>query len=132
MVAHDVPSEFKDEELWLKYFPKRSFYILGITFGIAVALWKILSLMHIGVVGIVFGAMIMVFCTGTSMIPVNPNRYMEGAGLNYDKYILRRLYRMRKKNRVIYVKHYDVEVESLVSEERMQLYAGIGEESYAY
>lgn len=128
MVVHEVPSEFKDEELWLKYFPKRSFYILGITFGIAVGLWKFFSLFQIGIVGIILGVICMVFCTGASMIPVNPNKYMEGAGLNYDKYILRRLYRRRKKNRVIYVKHYDSEEEIL---EKIK-YEVLKEESYAY
>ena len=51
MNSHELPSGFKDEEKWLKFFSKRTFKILGVTFGTAVILYNFFKLF--GVVYIV-------------------------------------------------------------------------------
>ena len=113
---HEVPSEFKDEERWLRFFPKRSLLILAVLSTFTVILAKILSLFNLMMLGLAIGGIITVVCVALSMIPIATTEYMRGGGLTVDKWILRKLY--HKKRRYIYIKHYNSDEEYIKNKEK--------------
>lgn len=104
--SHELPSGFKDEEKWFKFFSKRSFIILGVTFAITIFLVKFFELFGLGGLGGVIGGVIMVVFVGLSMVPVPYSDYMKGGGQTFDRRIFKAMLRKRKKSKVIYIKRY--------------------------
>ena len=115
MAVHEVPSEFKDEEKWLKFFPRRSVLILAVMFGFSIILSKLFSLFKAGGIGFTIGIILTVVAVAMSMIPVSSG-YASGCGLTVDKWIMRRIYHKRK-HRVVYIKHYTSDIESIRANE---------------
>lgn len=116
LVVYDVPKEFKDEELWLKYFNKNSFFVLLATGAIWIAFTRIFESFGIGIIGIVIGGIQCVVITGMTMIPIAETEYMKGAGSSLATYLLRKRY--RRKNRVLFVKHFNDWKDSLREKEK--------------
>lgn len=107
MYNYGVPEEFKDEEKWLKIFNKKSFYTFIVTGVMAIIMYKLLS-----IAGLIIGLIICAACTILTMIPVAETEYMKGAGNSYAELLLKKNF--RKKQRIIYVKHYNEEYERLL------------------
>lgn len=103
-MAHEIPSEFTDEDRWLKIFSTKSFAVLGVTGIITLLLTKFFGLFGIPLVGAILGGILVVTATGTTMIRKFGDNYLKGAGQTLDRLLILRL--IRRRNRVIYVKGY--------------------------
>lgn len=113
--VHDVPSEFKDEEKWLRFFPKRSFVILIVMFAFTLILYNICNLFKFGIGGLIIGGILTVAMVASSMIPISSTEYMSGGGLTLDKWLYRRI--MHKMNKCVYIKHFQSDVEYILDAE---------------
>lgn len=103
-VKYEIPSEFSDDELWLKFFHKRQLIVACVMFLITIVLFRFLSLFGIGWIGAVIGAIAGIIVTGSTFIFVPEQDYLRGANLSLDIIILRKI--LRKWNACIYVKGY--------------------------
>lgn len=103
-LKYDVPSEFSDDELWLKIFHKHQLIIACVMFAITIFLFKFLSLFGMKWVGLIVGLIATFIVTGSTFIFVPEQDYLKGANLSMDIIILRKL--LRKWNARIYVKGY--------------------------
>lgn len=107
-LTYNVPSEFSDEDKWLKYFSKRDLGILIATGFLTVILYKITGyLFRNPLIGAIIGLLIMAVCVGISMIKLPDTLYLSGGGQSILIVLLKRL--IRKKNKIIYVRGYDEE-----------------------
>lgn len=104
MRNYPIPSEFNDEDKWLKYFSKKSMVIICIMLGNLYALYRMLALVHLELVGVILGVLLGTLVVLFSMLPVPSENYLKGAGQTYDILLLKILYRRRRK--VIYIKGY--------------------------
>lgn len=108
---YKIPTPFKDEDKWLKYFTKKQLMYIG--FGLMICLpllkltWTAPSLLKIPV---------MVFCIivmGTALIigmaTMPDDKYLWGGGTKLDKLLFRIIRKRLKSNKVLYVKNYKEE-----------------------
>ncbi len=79
-IAHEIPSEFTDEDRWLNLFSTKSFSVLGAGSVFTLALYKIFGFISLHLVGGVIGFVITVIATGTTMVPKMGDDYMKGGG----------------------------------------------------
>lgn len=103
-MAHEIPSEFTDEDRWLNLFSTKSFAVLGAGGIATLVLCKFLGLFSMQAAGGVLGLLATALATGATMVPKMGDGYMEGAGQKLDRLLLLRL--VRRRNRCIYVKGY--------------------------
>lgn len=103
--TYSIPSEFSDEDKWLKFFRKKDMAVLIVTGAITVGLYKLTGLL-IGnaIIGLIIGLLIMGVSMFCSMFPIPDTFYLTGGGQTIATLMIRRL--IRKKKRVIYVKGY--------------------------
>jgi len=127
MSMHEVPGEFKDEERWLKFFPTRSVLILAVMGTSTIIFAKILSLFNLMILGLVIGGIITAVSVVLSMIPISTTEYMRGGGLTVDKWIFRKIH--QKKNKVVYIKHYNSDIEYIENKEKEREEMLLGEEN---
>ena len=105
-LKHEIPSEFTDEDKWLKYFSKKSILALCITGAVAFLFYQVGKFLGAGLVGIAFGALIMAAGVAPTMIPRSETEYLKGGGITYDVIAIRWL--IRKSKKIIYIKGYRV------------------------
>lgn len=103
--THEIPQEFTDEDRWIIgrfSLSKKSFAMLlgggGLTFG----LYKLFSLFHIPVVGVVLGVILTITVVFLTIFPIPESDYIKGGGLTLDVILLRRY--VRRRNRIVYIK----------------------------
>lgn len=66
--------------------------------------------------GTAIGGILTIIRVVLSMIPISSTEYMKGGGLTVDKWIFRRIH--HKKNRCIYIKHYNSDIEYIRNKEK--------------
>lgn len=99
----ETPSEFKDEERWLKFFPKRVFLTLCVLIVIGIIVTRIINLIF----GI-FWPVLIVWLIGCAvvavlmMIPTSSDDVMRGGGQDVMSVLIKKRY--RKKMRSIGIK----------------------------
>ena len=103
-LKHEIPSEFTDEDKWLKYFSKKSVFVLCITGMIAFLFYQFTSLFGIPLLGIIIGGCVMAIGVAPTMLPRSEMEYLKGGGQTWDLIFLKWL--IRKSKKVIYVKGY--------------------------
>lgn len=108
MQSNENPSDFENEELWLKYFPPRSFAVLVIGLFISSLLYRLLNLFRLGIVGMIIGFICTIAVVALTMIPIRSTEYLKGAGLSLDKYLYIKW--LRKKDKCIYCRFYSEDV----------------------
>ena len=114
MNSHELPSGFKDEEKWLKFFSKRTFKILGVTFGTA------------AYIGAIIGGILIVTFVAPSMIPLPADDYMKGGGQTVDRWVFKVLY--HKIKMAVYVKYYSSAADVVAEAEERRKYMLMREE----
>lgn len=103
-LAAKVPGEFTDEDKWFRFFYKKNLVVLVIGLFFAWFLWKAMSWLDLGVVGIAVGLAVAAIMTGLTMLPVPDLGNMRGAGQTLDLLLIKKW--IRKKNHMIYVRGY--------------------------
>lgn len=101
----EIPTEFKDEEKWLKFFPKRVFITLLVLVGIGVILIKILSAIFkvfwpFLIAWLIFTAVIVLLM----MIPTSLDNVMRGGGQDVMSLLIKKFH--RKRQSCIYIKGF--------------------------
>ena len=116
-ITNPIPTELKkDEEKWLKYFPKETiivFIIGGVIAFLAGQLFKLIGLMWPAVI---FVALITIIVAACTMIPVMDGNYIKGGRQTLASYLFKKYY--RKKNEVVYTKGYNQYILDRESEEQ--------------
>lgn len=107
--SYSIPSEFTDDDKWLKYFTKKSLLALLLSGMVAYGIVLVARLFGALIPGIIIGGLLVVLVTGSTMVPYPETEYMKGGGLTFDVLLARRI--IRKMNRCIYVKGYGAEEE---------------------
>lgn len=126
MNSHELPSGFKDEEKWLKFFSKRTFKILGVTFGTAVILYNFFKLFGVAYIGAIIGGILIVTFVAPSMIPLPADDYMKGGGQTVDRWVFKVLY--HKIKMAVYVKYYSSAADVVAEAEERRKYMLMREE----
>lgn len=106
---YEWPEEFKDEDKWV-YLTKRQWLIVGIGVFIDflwIGLFILLKLTFLLPVVFIPAVVILAAAFVIAVFPVPDNWYLYGSGLNIEVVLFRLLKKKRKKEKVIYTKHYD-------------------------
>lgn len=96
MIA-ERPDEFKSEEIWLGFLPRKAFIIALVFLALAMLLFK-----AVGIVGFLIVLVVGAVVVALTMIHVSDEKYLKGAGLTLDTVLIRKY--IRKKNKKILVK----------------------------
>ena len=90
--THEIPSEFENEERWLKFLTLKSLICCLVAFGLGVLLTKLSSfLFSTGVPGIVIGVILVLANYIITMVKLPEEDYMKGGGLVIEQYLINRL-----------------------------------------
>ena len=90
--THEIPSEFENEERWLKFLSLKSLICCLIAFGIGVILSKLSSaLISTSIPGIIIGAILVIAAYVVTMVKTPEENYMTGGGLVIEQYLINRL-----------------------------------------
>lgn len=102
-MKHNVPGEFKNETIWMKYFTTKQLCFLGGAFLIIGLCYRAsVFLVNSGFPGILTGLVMGAFIMAPVMLRVPDTEFLKGGGLYFSTLFVRRLVRWR--NRKIYVK----------------------------
>ena len=106
-----IPKEFKDEDKWFRFFTKRQliYAIVALAFD-AIALMLSYSF-NVLLVGIILSEIVSIVMMAFAFITIPTEQYMYGGGYLLSTIVLRVIIRRRKKNRILYVKNYDNELQ---------------------
>ncbi len=103
--TYEIPGEFKDEDIWLRYFSKTAIISLLISFLFAIFLSKFTDFLFGTMIpGIVLGGLLMIVVGIVTTIKVPESNYLTGAGNTLYKLFVTRY--IRKKHSCIYVLGY--------------------------
>ena len=103
--THEIPSEFENEERWLKYLTLKSLICCLAAFGIGVLLSKLSSfLFSTSVPGIILGVILVLAAYVITMLKLPDEDYMKGGGLVIEKYLINRF--CHKRSSCIYMLGY--------------------------
>lgn len=105
-MTEEIPSEFTDEEKWLKIFPMKAFIALGVGAAMTLLLANIFKLIAAAlfVPVMIIGGIETAVVIALIMIPKSETEWMTGGGQSYASIILKKI--LRKANRCIYVLGY--------------------------
>lgn len=105
MVSYEIPSEFTDEEKWLKFFPRKAFIAGGVCMGVGVIFANILKGAGLFVPVLVFFGIITAVMVLLIMVKKPEGDYLKGSGQAYGDLLIKRI--LRKRKSCIYVLGYD-------------------------
>ena len=100
--THEIPSEFENEERWLKFFTLKSLVCCLAAFGIGVLLSSITKIIFSSPVpGILLGIILAAMAYAVTMGKIPEEDYMKGGGQRIDSYLVNRI--CRKRSARLYV-----------------------------
>lgn len=103
--THDIPQEFSDEDRWVigrVSLSRKSLIVLVAGCGVTYLLFKVTSVIHIPIFGVVLGLLFTVTAVFLTIFPIPESDYLKGGGMTLDTIIIRRL--IRYSNRIVYAK----------------------------
>lgn len=95
----ETPSEFKDEERWLKIFPKKVFLTLCVLIGVGIIVSRIIN----WIFGI-FWPVLIIWLIGCAvvavlmMVPTSVDDVMRGGGQDVMSLLIKKMYRKRLRS----------------------------------
>lgn len=121
--TYEIPRQFNNEDRWIKYLTNKGMKALIIGAVVTIVLYKILGLIHIGVVGAIIGVVITIFMVFVCMYKVSSSNFKEGAGQDLATIMIRVIKRKTKK--VIYTKCLNNEVNEIANNSDLGLIESI-------
>lgn len=100
----EIPQGFTDEVRFFRYLPLRSLLILLLVAIPGIILFKLLSPFGLGIYVFFAWVIIEFVIVAATIVPIPLERWKDGGGLTYERYITKKLLRRRKKE--LYIKGY--------------------------
>lgn len=115
-ITNPIPTELKkDEEKWLKFFPRETIIVFLIGGAIAFFVGQIFKLIGLMWPAVIFVGLITVIIAACTMIPIMDGNYLKGGRQSLASYLLKKY--CRKKNEIVYTKGYNQYIWDKESEE---------------
>lgn len=109
--TYNIPSEFKDEDKWFKWFTITQLLALGGSVLLCVIVYKVFAGMHLSFVGACLDIVILVVAALCIFAPIPNDKYLMGGGQPFRVILIRMVRKRLPKNKMIYVKNYDKEMD---------------------
>lgn len=107
--TYKIPSEFKDEDKWFKFFTLRQLFALIGIGALCFIVFRLFSIIHMRFIGACIDVAILIIGIMCIYAPVPEEKYLIGGGQPFRVILLRMVRKRMKKNRIIYIKNYDQE-----------------------
>lgn len=110
--TYKIPSEFKDEDKWFKWFTIPQLLALGGSIAVCVIVYRILAGIHMAFIGACLDIVILVVAGLCIFAPIPNDKYLLGGGQPFRVILVRIVWKRLPSNKKIYVRNYDEENES--------------------
>lgn len=110
---YNIPKEYKDEDKWFRFFTKVQLLFIGAAAGISIGLIVLFNKLNATPVGVVLTVVTLIVAVILAFVNIPANKYMTGGGLKLRTMLLRLIIKRQRKNRVLYVKNYDLSDEGV-------------------
>lgn len=107
--SYKVPTPFKDEDKWLRFFTKRALCYLAVAVFLGVTQFLFFKTLHLTVIGMAIFILLIMAAIALGFGTMMSDWYLFGGGERLDVLCVRMLNKHRKKNRRLYIKNYNEE-----------------------
>lgn len=105
--TYKVPSPFKDEDKWFRYFTKKQLLFVGLAAIAAIMLTVFFSKIHMPAIGVGIGAVLVIGIGALVFVTIPQDKYLIGGGYKLEEIALRVVIKHFPKNKRLYIKNYD-------------------------
>lgn len=109
--TYKIPSEYKDEDKWFKFFTIPQVFAIAIVLLLSFIVFKFLSALHLAFIGACIDIVIILLAVLIIFAPIPENKYLIGGGQPFRVVFINFIRKKLPKNKIIYVKNYGREDE---------------------
>lgn len=106
---YKTPKEFKDEDIWFRWFTKKQFLYMGISAGLAFLVFSTLQAFKLTLIGAMIAVILLFAGFVIPRFDMPADKYIIGGGMPLEHIIIRILVKTFLQKKKVYVSDYKKE-----------------------
>lgn len=103
---YKTPKEFKDEDIWFKWFTKKQIIYLVVCAGISFVIFTVLQKIHLTLIGAMLVVILMLAGFMVPRMDMPADKYLIGGGMPLEQVMLRILVKKFLTKKKIYISSF--------------------------